>query len=299
MRLKPLVVIIVVGIATLAPARGAQNPELQCASCHEAAVDSFNLNVHARIAGFETRGGQTGCGSCHGNVMEHQETGDPSVLRRFGEDLEADSQVCLACHGRGKQASFVGSVHAQEASCMTCHRIHAKDQPHKTCASCHSDIQAMMLAPSHHPVREGAMTCSSCHDVHSSRPGALAVEGRTNDLCVTCHAEKEGPFIFQHDPVEEDCLICHQPHGSVADNLLIANEPFLCMQCHEFHFHVGQKARPEAPTFVVGGKTYRNVLGVHGYRQAFSTRCTQCHTQVHGSDLPSQGISSRGKSLTR
>ena len=160
-------------------------------------------------------------------------------------------------------------------------------------------MQALTFAPSHHPLREGAMTCASCHNVHAANVGALATDGRSNDLCVSCHAAKEGPYVFQHDPVEEDCTICHTPHGSVADNLLVANEPFLCLQCHEFHFHAGLEARPEGPTFTVGGREYPNVLGSHGYQMSFSTKCTQCHSQVHGSDLPSQGISSNGRSMTR
>lgn len=299
MRLKPLMLLLPVVFAGTTLAKTTEGPDPQCAGCHEQAVDRFALNVHARIAGFETADGQTGCASCHGNVLKHQETGDPSAVRRFGQDKDADSQACLRCHGRGSKAAFSGSVHAEEASCPTCHQIHSQQKATSTCASCHSDVHAMMLAPSHHPLREGGMTCASCHDVHTSRPGALAVEGRTNDLCVTCHAEKEGPYIFQHEPVEEDCTICHQPHGSTADNLLVANEPFLCLQCHEFHFHTGLEARPEAPTFTVGGRQYPNVLGAHGYQRSFATKCTQCHTQVHGSDLPSQGISSRGRSLTR
>ncbi|MCX7895552.1 MAG: GSU2203 family decaheme c-type cytochrome [Thermoanaerobaculum sp.] len=299
MRLKPLMIMWITAVAATWVSAGQKPQELACVSCHESAVDSFAHNVHARVAAFETPGGVTGCASCHGNVLEHQESGDPALVHRFGKDREADSRVCLQCHGRGSKVDFAGSLHAEEASCSSCHKVHGRSKATDTCASCHADVKSQLLAPSHHPIREGGMTCASCHDVHSSRPAMLAVEGRVNDLCVTCHAEKEGPFIFQHDPVEEDCMICHQPHGSTADNLLVANEPFLCMQCHEFHFHVGQKARSEAPTYTVGGKVYRNVLGVHGYRQAFSTKCTQCHTQIHGSDYPSQGISSRGKSLTR
>ena len=40
-------------------------------------------------------------------------------------------------------------------------------------------------------------------------------------------------------------------------------------------------------------------IGPSGFRQAFATKCTQCHTQVHGSDLPSQTVPGLGGGLTR
>ena len=52
---------------------------------------------------------------------------------------------------------------------------------------------------------------------------------------------------------DEDCMMCHTPHGSVADNLLIANEPTLCLNCHAMHFHAtiegwdGDFGTPQAP----------------------------------------------------
>jgi hypothetical protein len=33
------------------------------------------------------------------------------------------------------------------------------------------------------------------------------------ELCTTCHADKRGPWLFEHPPVEENCLTCHNPHG--------------------------------------------------------------------------------------
>lgn len=277
----------------------AEEVEELCASCHEELVAEFPMNVHGRLKAFEVRDGVVGCTACHGDGEEHAETGDVTKIRRFGQGGEEETQVCLQCHASMGMASWAASVHSGELTCTQCHTVHKKTDPSQTCNSCHAEVMALFFAPSHHPLKEKVVTCTSCHNVHSAQPGALAVGERVNDLCVSCHSEKEGPFIFQHDPVEEDCLLCHEPHGSVADNLLVANEPFLCLQCHEFHFHAGLEARSEAPTFIVGGHPYPNVLGAHGYQRSFATKCTQCHTQVHGSDLPSQGITSQGRSLTR
>ena len=46
------------------------------------------------------------------------------------------------------------------------------------------------------------------------------VRDSVNDTCYTCHMEKRGPFVHTHQPVQEDCAICHNPHGTVHENLL-------------------------------------------------------------------------------
>jgi DmsE family decaheme c-type cytochrome len=151
---------------------------------------------------------------------------------------------------------------------------------------------------SHHPVREGRVTCSSCHSVHGSlEDPLLRTNEGLNDLCQTCHASKTGPFMFEHAPVEESCTTCHDPHGTVANNLLKQGEPFLCLQCHEMHFHNARVA-PATPFSLPAGGS-QNPNGVTGFQRAFGTRCTTCHTKIHGSNNPSQGISGGGKALIR
>jgi predicted CXXCH cytochrome family protein len=56
----------------------------------------------------------------------------------------------------------------------------------------------------------------------------MLVRDSINDTCYTCHMEKRGPFVRTHQPVQENCAICHNPHGSVHDNLLKVRAPFLC-----------------------------------------------------------------------
>lgn len=144
------------------------------------------------------------------------------------------------------------------------------------------------------------MTCSSCHDVHGTThagDGLLKSTERKNDLCLTCHTKHQGPFIFEHAPVEEDCTTCHDPHGTVAKNLLKQSEPFLCLQCHEMHFHNARVAPTTPYALPVGGSLNPN--GASGFQRAFGTRCTVCHTRIHGSDNPSSGISGGGKALIR
>ena len=82
------------------------------------------------------------------------------------------------------------------------------------------------------PLPEGKMSCVDCHNPHGSATRSLLNADSVNDVCYTCHAEKRGPFLWEHAPVRESCVNCHQPHGSNHDKLLVGARPYLCQQCH-------------------------------------------------------------------
>jgi predicted CXXCH cytochrome family protein len=274
------------------------------------------------------------CESCHGPASKHIDAGgDVNLINGF-KDAEARQSVraCLGCHSENTAMDWKGSEHAMSGvACSSCHTIHQarravtpltrpllganpmpvrravapppraslkKAEP-ELCYDCHREKRAQMNYSSHHPVREGRMTCSSCHNTHGGQSEHLLRTAESSKaFCTNCHPSKQGPFVFEHAAVEEGCNVCHQPHGTVADKLLKQNEPFICLQCHEAHFHIG---RDGATTPVLSNPSggSMNPYGSSGFRKAFGTKCTQCHSQIHGSDLPSQSITSRGKALTR
>lgn len=276
-----------------------------CAECHTEIAEAMHADVHGRIRAFETANGKTGCTTCHAGAAEHVDSGgDPDVITAFYEMNAAEaSGQCLSCHQNASMAHWQGSAHAElDVSCIDCHGIHPSEGPtYVGCESCHSDVVAQMTLPSHHPVPEGKMSCESCHDPHGTLlAGMIKGDERANDLCLECHAEKHGPFIFEHSPVIEDCGICHVPHGSIVNNMLTESEPYVCLQCHELHFHTGAVGNPETVYYDTNrGIEIRNDLTTFSWKAAFATKCTQCHVSVHGSDLPSQGVTSQGNSLTR
>jgi predicted CXXCH cytochrome family protein len=84
--------------------------------------------------------------------------------------------------------------------------------------------------------------------------------------------------VHNHEPVDEDCTICHNPHGSNIDNMLKARPPMLCVQCH------GPSSHPtQPPALPVGSptetfNTNARIMGTVG------RGCLNCHTNIHGSN---------------
>ena len=294
MRRSILLTLVSVVFALALPATAADSP---CADCHDEVAAEMANQIHMRIEPFEVYGRQVGCEGCHGDGTKHMEEGDPSLIRTFSNRLE-DTSACLDCHSLKGQGEWMASTHAMEnISCLDCHSIHKTANPLNTCKDCHQQVYAQFELPSHHPVPEGKMSCASCHDPHAATDFQLKTRMRLNDLCYTCHQGKEGPFVFEHAPVVEDCSLCHTAHGAIPNNLLTANEPTVCLQCHEFHFHAGLLS-PDGPTDV-GGSEYENPNGADSFNVAMTTKCTQCHSQVHGSDLATQSVPGAGYGLVR
>jgi DmsE family decaheme c-type cytochrome len=151
-----------------------------------------------------------------------------------------------------------------------------------------------MSRPSRHPLAEGKMACSDCHNVHGSTGPKLVKRDSTNDTCYTCHAEKRGPFVHNHEPVQEDCAACHNPHGSAIAGMLKARPPILCQQCHTPHVAGGVGAvggQPGVFPPAVTGQTSSEITASSNGKNVVNIwqgrSCMNCHTQVHGSNNPS------------
>jgi len=83
--------------------------------------------------------------------------------------------------------------------------------------------------------------------------------------------------VRTHQPVQENCAICHNPHGTINDNLLKVRAPFLCQQCHEPTSHRGGVAG------VTGGSSTSNASGIG---ITLARACLNCHTNIHGTNNP-------------
>ena len=193
-----------------------------------------------------------------------------SIHERYGV-------FCTDCHNPHPEShvqKFIAIDHygVKEPKCLP-----MSVQEPEMCYKCHPKIFGLTNLPSHHPILEGKMVCSDCHDPHGQLERNLKAE-TINLLCYKCHAEKQGPFAYPHPPVDENCAICHEPHGTVAANLLRQPPVFLCLRCHVGHRTTAASGHPTV-----------NAAGIDtlpGIRQALYTNCAQCHTQIHGTDVP-------------
>jgi DmsE family decaheme c-type cytochrome len=285
---------------------GAYAGTAACLSCHEDRAAAITKGPHSHAfragtpvspQGCQACHGDTkaelGCEACHGPGKEHAESsGDKTKIRTFASLSPADaSQTCVSCHFRTQHTFWAGSQHDQRSvGCTTCHSIHAATGEKQLkaatetalCAQCHRTIVNKTLKFNHMPVREGKLSCSSCHNVHGAQNvKLLKVGGTVNESCVSCHAEKRGPFLWEHAPVVESCTICHDPHGTNNDRMLLAKRPFLCQRCHVTSRH---------PPTVYEGYLLNNGTGAD---RITGRSCAICHQQIHGSNAPS------GKALMR
>jgi DmsE family decaheme c-type cytochrome len=247
----------------------------QCGQCHAEETKNYHRSEHSLR--------DVDCEQCHGAGSLHVEAGGYSkeskdkIISFKDRTAEEANGACLSCHDKSDHVhNWFSSTHqAQDLKCTTCHTIHSEPRGehgeqralesrqtlNEKCLQCHKKQEAQSNLPYHHPIREGKMTCVDCHDPHGGDAGNNLNAANLNQLCFQCHAEYQGPFSYQHPPVNEDCQKCHSPHGSPNQNLLTVSQPALCLQCHSAH-HNG------ASLPLVG-------------------RCTDCHNAIHGSDISS------------
>jgi len=272
-----------------------------CLSCHDESSEYPVLPIlatpHGVKADSRTPLAQPyECQTCHGPSAAHTEDDAEPTAIVFGPDAPAEPQneVCLACHQGGDRINWQGSVHAaSNVTCTSCHQIHVKedrvmavdrrpDTPvgrrgqMAVCFQCHQEQRAEIYKTSSHPLRDGLIDCSDCHSPHGSVGLGSLVKPTLNETCYQCHAEKRGPFLWEHAPASESCATCHTPHGSNHPTLLASRVPQLCQVCHVGGRH---------PKTAYEGPDYSGTLVMD--RRVGGKGCLNCHNEVHGSNHPS------------
>jgi DmsE family decaheme c-type cytochrome len=248
-----------------------------CETCHAEVLKKFSENPHSKLA-LQHGGKGVTCESCHGAGKAHVESGGDKtlILDLASASPKKVDETCLGCHA-GAHPNFLRSPHAKaNVSCVGCHTVHnsapdtalLKASQPTLCYQCHTDVKPAFAAPFHHKVDEGLIKCSDCHDTHGTfGNNQVKSTADQNAVCVKCHAETRGPFVYEHAPVKaEGCVGCHTPHGSQNARLLnMPNINTLCNQCHS----------PVAAGTVHGMSAGSSEL----------TPCTSCHTMIHGSNI--------------
>jgi predicted CXXCH cytochrome family protein len=99
----------------------------------------------------------------------------------------------------------------------------------------------------------------------STNPRQVREEGK--EQCLSCHKDKRGPFMFEHEAgAEEGCVACHAPHGGPGSHMLkVRAVHILCLSCHSKDMGKG------APH----GRASTTTMG----------DCQRCHSAIHGSNV--------------
>jgi len=257
-----------------------------CKTCHEDIYKGWEQSPHWKTT-LNTKEGPShqGCEACHGAAAAHvADPSDTSKLFLFKKASAKEINArCLTCHATSNEHTHaINSLHAKnDVSCTSCHSPHhaevaehllVKAQP-GLCYSCHLEQKAQFDMPFHHRVNEGLVQCSDCHNVHGTvKPKQVRTSSAQNVVCFTCHADKQGPFVFEHEAVKiEGCQSCHTVHGGPNPHMLkVSNVNLLCLQCHTQSTFSGA---PGTPSF-------------HN-QNTFFQACTLCHSQIHGSNFDS------------
>jgi DmsE family decaheme c-type cytochrome len=259
-----------------------------CSTCHTKEHEGYVNTAHNRKVDPRSPASSKSCETCHGPASKHVEDPTTNFPRSFKKSTPADvNAVCATCHNRGEHALWDNSQHeARNLSCTSCHSVHAAKSPkgqlkaaqqQDVCASCHRDKVAKLDRSGHMPVREGKMQCSTCHNIHGSTNVKLLRKGDSiAELCTSCHAEKRGPFLWEHAPGRDGCVTCHDPHGSSNERMLVAKPPILCQRCHVATRH---------PSTIYDGALIGS--SPTGSARIFARSCVTCHSAIHGSNHPS------------
>lgn len=278
-----------------------------CVECHQSYFDSIRATAHWRSGDPRTPAARQECAACHGDLEEHamsegEEIPDGMHVfgRKGGIPAEDQNALCVTCHKATDLLHWPGSAHdAEDIGCVGCHRIHGEDRvrsrehEQQVCFTCHADMRGSVNKPYGHPLRERKMRCSDCHGPHGGPGDAGLKTFSVNEGCYACHAEKRGPFLWEHAPVSENCVLCHSAHGSVHPGMLDRRQPHLCQSCHEPTGEAGlgpPHARHSrlALSFRAPGEPDigPNDPGRGISRFVMGEACSNCHSQVHGSNHP-------------
>jgi DmsE family decaheme c-type cytochrome len=273
-----------------APAQpGGLIGDAACLDCHADEVKGFRSTMHGRSAHPRAPAANEGCESCHGPGAKHAEEPElPGLIRAFKKIPPRDvSETCLTCHARDQHVMWETSAHdSRNLSCVSCHSVHAfKSERGQlktreelgTCAPCHRDKIAKLDRSGHMPVREGKMQCSTCHNPHGSTNVRMLRKGDSiAESCTSCHADKRGPYLWEHAPTRDGCVTCHDPHGSSNERMLVAKPPIFCQRCHVMTRH---------PSTIYDGALIGS--GASPSVRIYARSCVTCHSAIHGSNHPS------------
>lgn len=103
------------------------------------------------------------------------------------------------------------------------------------CIGCHPDI-----GKGHNYIHSAVnIGCQTCHTIipgkeHPEGKNSIKLKTDLPELCFQCHKKSKFTKKYVHMPIDKGmCILCHNPHQSDNENLLLFNEPQeVCYRCH-------------------------------------------------------------------
>lgn len=97
-------------------------------------------------------------------------------------------------------------------------------------SQCHG---GMLNKENTHPSGKDCQNCHKQLEGQHPQQGKMLLLSSGSDTCVDCHSDVTG-YAKAHAPVSQGkCFVCHDPHGSIDNELLRKNENELCSGCHD------------------------------------------------------------------
>ena len=269
--------------------------EALCVGCHTAgSLIEWTHGEHALV--------NVTCTDCH--TMHGTTTAKYNLKKK-------DPELCYDCHQEQMAKANFPSHHPikeGKMNCSDCHNPHAElrteEQARDLCLECHARYTGPFVYE-HAPVEED---CNLCHDPHGTVANNLLQQNEPF-LCLQCHEshfhaariganpQPAGSPIksFSFDANKMDGIQTTAPGiydviagtGSYTIGATTYNGPLNPSDANTvLADYVTNTPTYSGPTDAT--VNFTNQFGAEGWQKAFLTKCSTCHTVVHGSDLPSQ-----------
>ena len=214
--------------------------EATCLTCHQ--DQSYAGTRHGHAFEARTPAATRGCESCHGPGQKHAESGDPALIRNFNRPRRrkratpARRATTVRRTRYGTAASTISATSlARRVTASTLRRAIAAQSQDRDGPVRHVSPQRNEQAVSVQP-HAGAGGHADLRVVpqRAREHERQAAQGGHDDRreLHKLSADKRGPYLWEHAPVSESCVTCHDPHGSNNDRMLVSKLPFLCQRCH-------------------------------------------------------------------
>jgi predicted CXXCH cytochrome family protein len=231
-----------------------------CLSCHD-------VGVHVAKGGSRHPALDGGCDTCH---IIHK-TGDPGQ-REFAYHLTKDAPaLCIDCHDV-KEAAIIKAHRGQPfetADCIQCHDARQSNSPKLMQAFLHSPFEGK--------------ECDDCH-AQPKNGKVVLTGGDVKSTCGMCHEEQAKQIAaakVKHPGAQEDCTVCHNPHGGMSPGFLQPNPVAACLACHPERVEDLKKKHVHQPASDLGCATCHEPHGgnnTHLLRKAnVNELCLECH----------------------